>query len=108
MSASDAVDGSHHRHLGAKVQCRMMGRECLLLVNNGLCGHVAGTSAYPPTADIRWPMSAFVPIASALPPGADIRPAKEGPLMRALGRAYEFRRRHSCPPSEGMIKRTGL
>ncbi len=42
--------------------------ECLLLANNGLPGHVAGTSAYPPTSDIRWPMSVIVLISSALPP----------------------------------------
>ena len=29
-----------------------MGRECLLLANNGLSDHVAGTSALPPLADI--------------------------------------------------------
>jgi hypothetical protein len=34
--------------------------------------HVAGTSAYPPTGDIRRPMSVFVLISSALPPAADI------------------------------------
>ncbi len=57
MSATDAVDGSHHRHLGAKVQCRMTGRECLLLAKNGLSGHVVGTAALPPTADIQNLMS---------------------------------------------------
>ena len=42
------------------------------MANNGLCGHFAGTSAYPPTADIRWPMSVIVPISSAYPSGADV------------------------------------
>ncbi len=31
-----------------------------------------GTSAYPPTGDIHWPMSVIVLISSALPPTADI------------------------------------
>ncbi len=35
------------------------------MANNGLPGHVACMSAYPPTADIRWPMSVIVPITSA-------------------------------------------
>ena len=39
--------------------------ECLLLAKSGSSNHLRTTSAYPPTADIRWPMSAFVPIASA-------------------------------------------
>ncbi len=43
-----------------------------LLANNGLPGHVACTSALPPTADIRWPMSVIVPISSALPPAPDV------------------------------------
>ena len=37
------------------------------MANNGLPGHVACMSAYPPTADIRWPMSVIVLISSALP-----------------------------------------
>ncbi len=48
MSAIDAVDGSHHRHLGGKVQCRMTGRECLLLAISGLFGVPPRTSALPP------------------------------------------------------------
>ncbi len=32
---------------------------------NGLSSHVVGTSAYPPTGDIRWPMSVIVLISSA-------------------------------------------
>ncbi len=46
--------------------------ECRLLAMNGSQGHAAGTSAYPPTGDIFWPMSVFVLISSALPPTADI------------------------------------
>ncbi len=44
----------------------------LLLANNGLSGHVAGTSALPPTAEVRAPMSAFPPIWSASPPTTDV------------------------------------
>ena len=43
-----------------------------LMANNGLSGHVAGTSALPPIADIGAPMSAFLSIWSASPPGADL------------------------------------
>ncbi len=39
----------------------------LLMANNGLSGHVAGTSALPPIADLRVSMSAFAPISSASP-----------------------------------------
>jgi len=46
--------------------------KCPNLANNGLSGHVAGTSAPPPRADIHWPMSGFVLFSSALPPGADL------------------------------------
>ncbi len=35
-------------------------------------GHVAGTSAPPPTGDIHWPMSVIVLISSALPPAPDV------------------------------------
>ena len=38
----------------------------LVLATKRHSGHVAGTSAYPPTGNIRWPMSVFVPISSAL------------------------------------------
>ncbi len=45
---------------------------CLLMANNGLPGHVAGTSALPPTADLRVSMSGFMAISSASPSGADL------------------------------------
>ncbi len=56
--------------------------QCLFLAINGLSGHVAGTSALPPIAEVRGPMSAFALISSASPPGADL-PAgvAEGPLL---------------------------
>ncbi len=44
----------------------------LLLARLGNQGHVAGTTALPPTADIRAPMSAFPPIWSASPSGAEL------------------------------------
>ena len=47
-------------------------RTGLVIAKKRHSGHVAGTSAYPPTGDIRWPMSVFVLISSALPPAADI------------------------------------
>ncbi len=40
--------------------------ECPLLATSGLSGHVRFTSALPPRADVRVPMSGFVPISSAL------------------------------------------
>ena len=43
------------------------------MANNGLSGHVATTSALPPTADLRVSMSAFTPVPSASPSGADLR-----------------------------------
>ncbi len=42
-----------------------MAVECLLLARLGSQGHASGTSAYPPTGDILWPMSVFVLISSA-------------------------------------------
>ncbi len=52
------------------------------MANNGLSGHVAGTSALPPTTDIRAPMSALAPISSASPPGADLPGGvAEGPFL---------------------------
>ena len=59
-----------------------MGRECLLLANNGLSGHVPSTSAPPPRADIHWPMSVIVPISSALPLKPDVAAGgRESPKM---------------------------
>ncbi len=82
-SAVDAVDSSHPTgHLGAKVQCHLMDCECRLLATNGSQDHAAATSAYPPTADIRWPMSVIVPIPSALPLKADVAAVgRESPLL---------------------------
>ncbi len=58
------------------------GSRLLLLARIGSQGHVAGTSALPPTTDIRAPMSAFVPISSASPPGADLPGGvAEGPFL---------------------------
>jgi len=45
--------------------------ECLLLANNELSGHVAGTSALPLTADIQMEMSASLLNSSDLPSTAD-------------------------------------
>ncbi len=38
-----------------------------LMAKKRSSSHVRGTSAYPPTGDIRWPMSVIVLISSALP-----------------------------------------
>ncbi len=47
-----------------------------------LPGRVAGASALPPAADIQAPKSAFAPIASASPPGADLTGGvADGPLL---------------------------
>ncbi len=72
MTACDALDGSHHQHRGAKVRCHSMGSECLLSATNGSQDHAAATSAYPPTGDIRWPMSVIVLFTSASPPTPDV------------------------------------
>ena len=54
----------------------------LVMAITGLSGHVASTSALPPTADLRVSMSAFAPISSASPPGADLPGGvAEGPLL---------------------------
>jgi hypothetical protein len=59
--------------LPASGKCEVIwSAECPLLANNGLPGHVASTSAPPPRADIRWPMSVIVPISSASSPKADV------------------------------------
>ncbi len=59
---------------------------CPVMANNGLPGHVAGTSALPPTADLRVSMSVIVLISSALPPTADVTGGvAEGPLLTRLG-----------------------
>jgi hypothetical protein len=52
-SASDVVDGSHRRHLGAKVWCRLMDRECPLLAISGRFEGSARESALHPKADIQ-------------------------------------------------------
>ncbi len=58
----------------------------LLLAINGLSGHVAGTSALPPIAEVRAPMSALAPISSASPPGADLAGGvAEGPFLTRSG-----------------------
>ncbi len=63
-----------------------LGGLCPLLANNGLPGHVAVTSALPPTADVRAAMSAFAPISSASPPGADSPGGvAEGPFLTLSG-----------------------
>jgi hypothetical protein len=59
--------------LGGEQFCKDTRRAvCPLLANNGLPGHVAGTSAPPPRADIHWPMSVIVLFSSAYPPTSDI------------------------------------
>jgi len=55
MSAFDAVDGSHHRHLGAKVQCRMTGRECLLLAKKRHPDARKWGPLYPQLRTFSWP-----------------------------------------------------
>ncbi len=73
MSGSDAVDGSRQRHRDVpQIRLPLRSGLSLLMATSGLSGHVASTSALPPTADVRVSMSAFVPIASASPPGADL------------------------------------
>ncbi len=59
-----------------------------LLANNGLSGHVAGTSALPPTTDIRAPMSALTLFRPLHPPRADLPGgvAEANDLAQALGR----------------------
>jgi len=46
--------------------------ECRFMAMNVLSSHVVGTSSYLPTGDIPSAMSAFHPIASALPPVPDV------------------------------------
>ncbi len=47
-------------------------RQCPLLAKNGLSGHVAGTSALPPTAEVRAPMSGIRVFMSGSPPASDV------------------------------------
>ncbi len=58
MTPQTGTDNSRiwHRR-GWCVRQALGGAKCPLLANNGLPGHVAGTSALPLTADIRVPMS---------------------------------------------------
>ncbi len=56
------------------------------MAKSRLPGHVAGTSALPLTTDIRAPKSAFAPISSASPPGADLPGGvAEGPFLTLSG-----------------------
>ncbi len=55
-----------------RVAVRHPERAASHMANNGLPGHVAGTSASPPTADLRVSMSGFMVISSASPSGADL------------------------------------
>ncbi len=60
--------------------------ELPLLARFGSQDHAAGTSAYLPTGDIRWPMSVIVLISSASPPGADLPGGvAEGPFLTLSG-----------------------
>ncbi len=52
-------------------RCRRQ-RFSTLSAISGSSNHLRATSAYPPTGDIRWPMSVIVPISSALPLKADV------------------------------------
>ncbi len=72
MTACDAVDGSHRRHLGAKLRCRLMDRLCPVLATTRRTGHVHLTSGLPPKDDIAEPMSGFTPSMSGLSPEADV------------------------------------
>ncbi len=75
--------------------------ECPLLANNGLSGHVAGTSALPPIAEVRAPMSALVSISSASPPGADLPGGvAEGPFLTQPGH-------YGCPSNRTQDARQG-
>ncbi len=65
--------------------------KCPLMANNGFPGHVAGTSALLPTADVRAPMSALAPISSASPPGADLPGGvAEGPFLTQSGHSLSY------------------
>ncbi len=65
--------------------------ECLILAKKRHSGHVAGTSAYPPTGDIRWPMSVIVPISSALPLKADVAAVgRESPKLTQLRHSLSY------------------
>ncbi len=58
------------------------------MVTNGSQDHAAATSAYPPTGDIRWPMSVIVPISSAVPLKADVTAVgRESPKLTYCGLA---------------------
>ena len=48
------------------------GRRCRVLAISSGSDQVAGTDALPPKADLRAATSAFAPISSASPPGADL------------------------------------
>ncbi len=72
--------------MNCKIHAVEKAAEFPLLANTGLSGHVASTSALPPTMDLRAPMSAFRPIPSASPPGAALPDgAAVGPLMTLSG-----------------------
>ncbi len=81
----------------------------LLVANNGLPGHVAGTSALPPTADLRAPMSAFPPIMSASPPRADIAAVgHKSPVMTQPGHLLAMRfTAFGCPNNQSFPLRPG-
>ncbi len=72
--------------------------ECPLLANNGLSGHGASTSAPPPRADIRWPMSDFALFTSASRPTPDVAGVgHESPQLTQLGHS-------SVPSTNGRVR----
>jgi hypothetical protein len=63
-----------------------------LLANQRSSEHLRATSAYPPTADIRWLMSVIVLISSALPLKADVlHGSPNSRLLTQLGHSAQMK-----------------
>ncbi len=93
MSACDAVDGSHRRHLATELRCHLKAHESPLLANRRSSEGCLSRSALPPRTDVQNPMSPSALMMSAklircqsrchrAVPGKE--PRREGHLLGAL------------------------
>ena len=72
MSGFDAVDGSHRRHLGAKLVVPFDELKLLLLAITPRQSRLVSTSGMAPASDIQMAMSGFELISSAMPSASDV------------------------------------
>jgi hypothetical protein len=73
-TALDAVDGSHHRHLSAKVRWLLQNADSLLMAMKRLSGLPPATGKVPPIAEVGAQLSAIMRICFGLPPDSGREP----------------------------------